>query len=341
MNTQNRTYNSIDLLKFTLSFLIVALHFDPTGGYWSKQPIFMLPVPLFFIISGFFFFRRPSLDSRKLLRFVSRNLTLYAAYFLLFLPYYAISWWNAWFSKDFLFGLKTLLLKFVFGSTFVASWYLMALIIGVAAVYCLSKTKIKWLPLAIGSILLAICILRTCYGNLIDSDSLFHKVIDLYPGTFYQGFPVALFWVALGKWMADHEEHLLRISGTKKVFGIVISIFLFAAEYIIISLTGIFHTRGYCVMMIPLCMAIFIAVLGMDLKFKNSKLLREISTVMYCSHATIGSILTILLGKIGLTEQFPWSLLLYVMIVTLCIIGTLFILKLEQVKYFKWCKFFK
>ena len=259
------------MLKFILSFLVVAIHFDPFGIESLRQPLLMLPVPLFFIISGFLFFRSPFLDGNRLYRFVLRNLKLYAAYLVLFLPYYARIWWNDWFSKGILYGMKKLFLKFLFGSTFRSSWFIIALVIGVIIVYYLSKIRIKHLPLVVGGVFYFACMLQICYGNLFSGDSLLNRLVDFYPGTIYQGFPIAVFWVAVGKLIADYEQYFLGFRTKKKILLTVISCVLLVGEYVLVTLLGFNYTSGYCIMQIPVCIMIFILTLGLDLEVKNAR----------------------------------------------------------------------
>ena len=54
-----KKYDAIDLMKFILSLLVVALHVPPIReGYEHLRIICRLAVPLFFITSGFFFFKK-------------------------------------------------------------------------------------------------------------------------------------------------------------------------------------------------------------------------------------------------------------------------------------------
>ena len=86
---KTKEYNSLDILKFVLSILIMVIHtgIDKT----IISPLLRIAVPLFFIISSFFFFSKINSISEKekpaaLLRFVKRNLGLYLFWAIIQLP---------------------------------------------------------------------------------------------------------------------------------------------------------------------------------------------------------------------------------------------------------------
>ena len=55
-------YDSIDLTKFVLAFMVVLIHINPFSAEVNVvvMPVLRLAVPLFFIISAFFFFTKVS-----------------------------------------------------------------------------------------------------------------------------------------------------------------------------------------------------------------------------------------------------------------------------------------
>lgn len=55
-----RHFDSLDLLKFVLSLMVVLIHVNPFPSTAMPyiMPVLRLAVPLFFVISSFFFFRK-------------------------------------------------------------------------------------------------------------------------------------------------------------------------------------------------------------------------------------------------------------------------------------------
>ena len=125
-------YDSIDVLKFILSFLIIQIH---TEFYfiWMK-PYVRLAVPIFFIISAFFFFRRNP-GKEQLIGYIKRLSILYLFWFIVWGLYFVYANRAIVFSSQ---GFVFILRSLVFGSTFAASWYIAASIIGTIIVYVLS-----------------------------------------------------------------------------------------------------------------------------------------------------------------------------------------------------------
>lgn len=87
-----RNYDSIDLTKFILSIFVVAIHVRPFDAYSVYfRPVLRTAVPLFFLITSYFFFVRhkdlSGLDEKvaHIERHVSRNLHLYLFWMTAFL----------------------------------------------------------------------------------------------------------------------------------------------------------------------------------------------------------------------------------------------------------------
>lgn len=89
MELTRKNYDALDLLKFIMSIMVVAIHtrlFEDVTFPWLR-----IAVPVFFMISSYFFFakiRNTETVAQKsaLLNFTKRNLQLYLFYFVLLLP---------------------------------------------------------------------------------------------------------------------------------------------------------------------------------------------------------------------------------------------------------------
>lgn len=132
-----RRFDMVDLSRVVLAFMVVCIHASLFPKYLI--PYLRLSVPLFFMITSFFFFRKTASmqDSSEktayLKKFVIRNLKLYFFYFILLLPVTLMK--RQWFSEGIIKGLLHFFRSLVFGSTFVASWFIMASVIGVAIIF--------------------------------------------------------------------------------------------------------------------------------------------------------------------------------------------------------------
>ena len=147
-----------DLLKLILSILIVLLHTRPLPSL--LVPILRTAVPLFFIMSAFFFFNKIKQQawSKQILllkRFTKRNLRLYLFWFIVLFPVTLSR--HSWFESGLMLGIIRMIRSFLFGSTFAASWFIMALVISVSIVTIASKCVSNWWIASCSLILYVIC----------------------------------------------------------------------------------------------------------------------------------------------------------------------------------------
>lgn len=167
INKQNeKNYNSIDLMKFICSLLVVVLHTTtyclsnmavdgkvPTGAESGPLVTFGLPfvfsflriaVPFFFISSSFFLFKKVNQcetiqDKNKVIKnYCMRILKLYAFWMIVSMPYTLDKYlFNS--GYDVLTGLGVYALKIITFDAFDGAWYLGASIISALLVYFLSR----------------------------------------------------------------------------------------------------------------------------------------------------------------------------------------------------------
>ena len=126
--SKGRNYN-VDIMKIILSIFVVLIHAEVDMGILT--PFLRIAVPLFFITSSYFFFQKFYLsnDRKKvILNFLKRNMILYGIWFIILLPVTLPG--RDWFEDGILLGMIRFLQSFFFNGTFRASWYLMALNIG-------------------------------------------------------------------------------------------------------------------------------------------------------------------------------------------------------------------
>ena len=91
---RKKGYDSFDLFKFIVSFIIIVVHLNPFGEsrfHWI-HPWVRIAIPVFFMISAYLFFSKydalPEDQKNTYLRkFTRRNMTLYLFWFIVFLPF--------------------------------------------------------------------------------------------------------------------------------------------------------------------------------------------------------------------------------------------------------------
>lgn len=323
---------SIDLSKYILSLMVVAIHVAPARGFWYELmiPVLRLAVPLFFMISGYLLFvRMKELDHDKqneaLMKYLFRILKLYLAWLILLFP---VTVWNRkYFSEGIFAGLKKILKGFVFGSTFPASWYLMALIIGTALVYIGSRYMGNCVVFIVGTVLYIICCLLSNYGNFCGS---LRVINGIYPTAFFNSFPVAIIWISLGKVFAEHEELSLRLAKVKSS-GAVLSILLLYCEWFLIKYFRTGESNDCYFMLVPCAVFIFTIIITGTREVRFARQMRMASTITYCMHISIALILDEFINFGEVFGNLVLALIIrYLLVVLLCMIASYFIIKIAE-----------
>lgn len=335
MTIEKKNYDAFDMLKIGLSILVVFIH---TG----LAPAFVFPwvdiaVPLFFMISAFFLFEKLNKTANKtkaLLGFIKRNLVLYAFWFVVLLP--ITLYIRGWFQDGFLPGLARMVWAFLFNGTFRASWYIVALCIGVCLVYLMRKVLKPRAILIVTGAVYFLCCLCSRYAFLLPDASWLLQAYNWYEAVFLSvgnSWPIALFWVALGMTFAEKKVSYRK---TPNMILAIFSILLLLGEHLLLLKNGLPFT-GCNFLLIPLCISIFVATLNSSLECPYSRNLRKISTITYCMHASFATVVAALLHKLGMTDLTA-QLINTLVVLGICYGVSAIILRLEQYPAFRWLK---
>lgn len=319
-----------DVLKIILAVLIVILHTRPLPN--DFQPILRLAVPVFFIMTSFFFFNKiKDLGKEEtiyaLKKFVRRNLLLYLFWFVFLLP--VTLYRHDWFETGFVMGFIRMFRSFLFGSTFAASWFITSSVIAVTIITFASRwLKNVWL-LLLSLAAYLFCSIDANYHHLVCETLQIGKVFDLYHlalGVPYISFPSALVWVAIGKIIAENQIKVsLRIGLPSLVVAFAI---LFTEHYVGYAKGWILDDDCYLSLLI-VCPLIFIMVSQYTIQLGNDAFIRKLSTMIYCSHLSLLTIIEICFAHYGI-DASRWILFLLCLTSASCL--SIFLLWIED----KW-----
>ena len=337
----------LDLVKLILAFMVVAIHtglFDPVLYPWLR-----LAVPLFFIISSYLFFTkvngcengREKLSALK--SFVLRNLMLYAFWFVVQFPINIFT--RGWFEGGFWNGILTLIKSFLLGSTFTASWFIMALIIGTAVIFFASKKVNNQVLFAIGLVLYALISIRSSYMFLFKDVEGLHSVLvgvveyEAVMNSPINSFPAGIFWIICGKTFADGGFRI------KIKMGIAVLLsscaLLFTEWFLIMHFSGNYN-KDFYMLLAPCAIVIFSILIQLKpIHLKHAKEMRKMSIIVYASH---GTVLAVIQKGLNLTfgayipDTFE-SVIKFILVSGICIGGALLIFLLEKKKYTAWLKY--
>ena len=342
--------NKYDILKLLLAILIVAIHSTVAGMVF--RPVLRLAVPLFFIISSYLFFLKQStLSTRKerchgLRKYAKRILMLYLFWFVLLLP--CTIYYREWYVD---FGPEKLLViarSFFFGSTFIASWFLMASLMGVAIVWLLASWKMRngWI-IGSGAAIYVLCCLVSNYNEALKGCPHFLEAYQTYVNLFtlpFNSFPCSILFIGIGKLLAERQ---FAPSGKMLWCVLGVSMVLLYVEFFITQ----HYFKAYyddCFFMLPATCTCIFMLIGQSRPCKmnvDTKKLRSYSTVIYCCHGTILSLghsleHLILNGNNGIKAPSAIvPILLFLIAIALSVSLAEIIMTLEHRRHLGWLRY--
>lgn len=283
-----KRYDSLDIMKFILCFLVVAIHSNPLDDI---SPILnrlfigidRLAVPLFFIASGFFLFKR-DLTKRNVSKYIKRIGGLYISWFIVSIPF---TYYNRFVITEGTLVIKLFLFikSFFFTSTFSGSWFLASSIFCAVIffiVYTLFARSGDTIILVLSIVSSLLCAFSSGWGNLIDVVGLrdFYNKLVFYFANPYTSIIAGIPYFAMGKWFADNEDHVKMPPWT--LTSLLLACLLFEVWFTYSR--QLTYTTDSFFLLFPCAFCIFIIFLKMDVHLKNSIELRRISTIVFFSH---------------------------------------------------------
>ncbi len=319
-----KEYNSIDMLKFTLAIFVAMIHSGVNKSLIS--PILRCAVPLFFIISSYFFFSKLKRITEKkernaaLVHLVKRNLYLYLIWTGIQSP--LLFFMRGYHQNGIVDGILGFIKDILLGRTFTGSWYVWSLVIGVPIIFLLSK-KISagWLTLLTLPLYIFCCFL-TNYYNLFAPDSFVRVVGDgwtnltgLYLST---GLPVALFWISLGRLVAEKAPRLK----TRQLFILTAAsgLLLMLERFLTLKLNSAFTDDCY-IMLAFVCPIIFLLILKRRTTLITRFRIRELSVLIYVTHGCVGRIVGYLLKLSTIPQDVFESTKLIITVAAAALLG--------------------
>lgn len=301
------------MLKLILSIFVVVIH---TTGLDIFSPILRCAVPLFFMLSSYFFFSKydstdDTYERRDMLfKYIKRNLQLYAFWFIALLPFTLV--YRGYLSESFLDVIIKLLYSTLLSSSFPASWYIMASVIGLLLIICIEKIVSPRISLVICVLVYCVCVLTSNYGEAISQSSYCP----------YNSFPVSLIWIWLGRFVAQNSERIKSLNYYKLILSFAGCLSLLYVEYFIISHFQLAMADDCYFLLIPTCFISLVIFGKTKIKFPDMPFMRKASTIIYCTHIPIATILSLGLKYIGVDYHIPVCPLAVILSISLAYIIT-------------------
>lgn len=332
-------YDLIDLIKLISAYAVVAIHAELLGDF--IYPYVRLAVPIFFICTGYFtFIKLDSISTKKekiatYKKTVKRYLALYLFWFTIMLPYTVYV--RGYYKKSSYAFLKEFIKDFVFGSTFRASWYIMACIIGISIIFRLSFIMnnrtiiIVTLPFYIFATFCSE--LQMFYKEYPMIDSVIQKIISA-TGLPYTNFMVSLIYIVIGREIVTLGTEKIKNNRYKYLIFSILSAILLFAEYNFLSYKNYLVFNCDCYFSLVICSSfIVLFALGSEQAVPYAKTIRKISTITYFIHIPMISVYKIIFKVLKITDIN--NVLLFITVVVSSFIISNVIIYLREKKRLK------
>ncbi len=353
--SSNKTeYNAVDLVKFICSLIVVAGHIPPFGytdntllylfNYGAQNLLARITVPIFFMASGFFLYRKTRYEDFSLnpiKAYVMKILKVYLIWTLIYMPVEIKPILAD--EKGIIHGILVFVHKCIFLGSSGQLWYFPALIFAVLTISFLISKKIRIENiLIIGLIFYTLGLLTQSWFGLIKPietimPELWYllKLIQKVIGTARNGLFMGILFVGMG---AEIAFNGFRISQKKALVLFIISFFLMSLELMFVAYVDFIREYYMYIFLVPSTYFAsgFIVNYRMDGDKKIFKTMRILSALIYYMHLMVGWSINDFFYMLGF--EIDKTCLLYILTVVLCIVYSLIIIKLSDYPRFKWLK---
>lgn len=286
---EKRQYNGLDVLKFALAVLVAVRHvvqiYYPVQSKWRLlicSWLSNLAVPGFFVMAGFFLFRKiengKTVKDRKIVKeYCLRILKLALIWSAIYLPVDIYTWYYSDSDASVMEWIWHYIKSFFLNHTIVQLWFLPALFVACFLVWFMYARGMKiWQILVVGGVLFSVyCLVSNRYFPWGMREEAILQLYRKYFYTMRNGVFYGTFFVAMGLWFARTEK---RLSFKTAVAGFLVCLVLMFVE-------ALRYYNLNCVFMAA--PATFFMISGaLVVKWKNRRIyprLRKMSQWVYLS----------------------------------------------------------
>jgi|GEM_PF-6869805 len=281
------TYQRLDILKFTLSLFVVLFH--ATLGVYSQlefiffNGFFRVAVPLFFMMSGFMFYKMSDAKRRK---YTKSLMGTYMLYFVMYVPVGLAMHQGT--EASYLSGSGFInFFNLIINGTGYHLWFLPALLFSLIILNkSLKRSNLSKL-IVVSFFLFLIGNIESNYDLIISNFPFLKKGINLYFSVFIttrNGLFLGLFFTSIGAMIAKYEKDFATLEVTP----------LMPVSIILVGMESWYKYNGqmgldynFLISSIPLSLSIFThAISKHDKILTNSQslLIRKMSSAIYYDH---------------------------------------------------------
>ena len=323
-----------------MAVMVVCIHIHPFGSaHEMLMPIYRCAVPIFAMISSYLVFsklngeRERERDNSRIIGTTKRYLLLYVFWLVvLIVPTIQM---NGWYHGNTIDVIKDVAVSFLFGSTFKASWFLAGMVWCIPIVYLLTRTKIGT---GLSFLLGIFCFLcSAAFSNYADIHvPLISDAAAAYSENLayiHNSFPALMLYVVIGAITGMHANKIRSIprSVRASLYALsAIGITLLYVERSIISSHGWSNYDDVYLMLLIPCISIFMLTVSSQwsgIKNETASFLGAFSTVTYCTHFTLSSVL-----RSSCPNVCGIDTIRFVIVLTICFFATIVLTRLSKGK---------
>lgn len=345
-------YNSIDVAKFICSILVVMIHIAPFGkqesnsffwyvNFMLQNGICRVAVPLFFVFSGFFLYKKTPLEEFDILstrKYIMRILRIYLIWSLIYLPLSIIKINDN--STDILYVVGEYIRRFTLLGSYTQLWYLNALVVAVVMVsFLLYK---KWKPqkiLYVALVFYAFGLLGDGYFRItayLTGIPFIKDIIRVYFAIFVttrNGIFFGFFFVSLGMILSNVKYNF---STKRACLFFILSLFMMCIECFAVKTFSMGKDYNVLVFAVPATLFGFLFLKSLKLKNRNIYgKLRLTSSLIFYGHLWINYIVS---KYIPLSNSLKGTPARFLIVLTITVVISLIIIKLSNQRGFRWLK---
>lgn len=342
MESVKREYPAIDIAKFVMAILVVAIHVEPFTGevaFLYNNCIARIADPLFFILTAYFMFDKSfnnKLSWDALKNYMIRIVKLYTCWVIIYLP---IILWRTWDETGNLVNfMLSLLQKVLLKGPYGAMWFLTAILMAIPLTFIVTKYTKPFLCVLIAAPFFLMTVFQMEYTIWAEDVFWFQNIINYAESIFgwlANGLNYGFFFCSLGMYIAYLKRNHKELSLQKSLLFAILSMIalVFECYYIRINQTGISY--GAMFFLIPTSYFLCCSLLQINLKPRPFYVfLRKSSILIFTIHYGVMEGLQYFAKIKG---DFLWnSTSLYICVLGITIFLTVVIIKMSQYKYFSY-----
>lgn len=309
----NRRNLTLDLYRIVAAALILLIHTsmisDGNGVHYNSYYFFIaisisrFCVPIFMVITGYYFFKNPTLMRKK--RTLKSIIWLWGIWLVVYSPVGLYKLFKLPFEQ----ALKAILEVFFQSSlSYGGSWYLVAVFWGIVIVDYLRKKRLMVISVVISVIISILDCLNSTYYNLFSPFSNFAK-----PGEFCLTFLTGIVWITLSYYISKYSDALIKkcTNWLVLIISIGLPISEFLILYTIVPNYPLHSNNGATESFLTLPIAvtcIFAFLIGHPIYINRQKAIyfRNIATLMYFIQFGIVNISIHLFKYVGSINLLFW-----------------------------------